>query len=139
MSAQVENILPFPTAKPTLAEAVAAFVEAKREEDAAKAKRLACEELICELNPPKGEGSLTVAAGDFKLTLTGSMTYKADDIEALRNITAKWDSNLVPLTTKTEVSATGCRWLRENRPELWAELAKVITVKPAKVAVKVGV
>jgi hypothetical protein len=139
VSAEMSNILPFPTAKPTLAEAVAALVEAKRQEDAAKAQRLACEELICQLQPPKSEGSMTVEAGGYKVTLTGSMTYKADDLEALRNITREWDANIVPLKTKTELDATGCKWLRENRPELWGQLAKVITVKPAKTAVKVGI
>lgn len=139
MSAEPTNILPFRTATPTLEEAVAALVDAKRREDAAKSERLACEELICQLQPPKPEGSMTVEAGDYKVTLTGSMTYKADDLEALREITRGWDANLVPLKTKTELDATGCKWLRENRPELWGQLAKVITVKPAKVAVKVGV
>jgi len=138
VSAELSNILPFPTAKPSLEEAVAAFVDAKRREDAAKAERLACEELICQLQPPKPEGSMTVEAGGYKVTLTGSMAYKVEDLEALREITRGWDANLVPLKTKTELDATGCKWLRENRPELWGQLARVITVKPAKVGVKVG-
>ena len=41
MSAEPTNILPFPTAKPTLEQAVAAFIEAKRKEEAAKAERRA--------------------------------------------------------------------------------------------------
>lgn len=139
MSAQPENVLPFPTAKPTLEEAVSAFIEAKRQEDAAKAQRLACEELICQLQPPKEEGATTVEAGGYKVTITGSLTYKADDIEAMRNITRDWDANIVPLKTKTELDPTGCKWLRANRPELWGQLAKVITVKPAKAAVKVSI
>jgi hypothetical protein len=139
VSANPTNILPFPGTKPTLAEAVAALVEAKRREDAAKAERLACEELICQLQEHKPEGSTTVAAGDYKVTITGSMAYKVEDLEALRNITRDWDANIVPLKTKTELDATGCKWLRENRPELWGQLAKVVTVKPAKTAVKVGI
>jgi hypothetical protein len=139
VSANPSNILPFPTAKPTLEEAVAAFVEAKRREDAAKACRLACEELVCQLAPPKEEGASTVEAGGFKVTITGSLNYKADDLEALRNITRDWDANIIPLKTKTELDATGCKWLRANRPDLWAQIAKVVTVKPAKPAVKVGV
>jgi hypothetical protein len=139
VSANPTNVLPFPGAMPTLADAVAAFVAAKRREDEAKAERLACEELICQLQPPKPEGSMTVEAGGYKVTLTGGMTYKADDLEALREITSGWDANIVPLKSKTEVDATGCKWLRENRPELWLQLSKVITVKPAKVAVKVAI
>jgi hypothetical protein len=96
-------------------------VEAKRKEDAAKAKRLAIEELICQLQPPKEEGACTVEAGGFKVTITGSLTYKLEDLEALRNITREWDAEIVPLKTKTELDATGCKWLRANRPELWGQ------------------
>jgi hypothetical protein len=139
VSANPTNIMPFPSAKPTLEQAVSAWIEAKRREDAAKAERLACEELICELNPPRAEGATTVQAGEFKVTLTGSMTYKVEDLEALRNITREWDANLVPLKAKPEADPTGCKWLREHRPDLWLQLSKVITVKPAKTSVKVGV
>lgn len=139
MSARPENVLPFPTAKPTLEQAVAAFVEAKRREDAAKTERLACEELICQLQPPKEEGATTVEAGGYKVTVTGSLAYKVDDLEALRNITRGWDAEIIPLKTKTELDATGCKWLRANRPELWGQVAKVITVKPAKASVKVAI
>jgi hypothetical protein len=139
VSANPSNILPFPTAKPTLEEAVAAFVEAKRREDAAKAERLACEELICELQAPKEEGAMTVEAGGYKVTITGALNYRADDVEALREITRGWDRDLVPLKTKTELDATGCKWLRANRPELWLQVARVITVKPAKASVKVAI
>lgn len=139
MSANPTNILPFPTAKPTLEEAVQSWIEAKRKEDAAKAERLAVEELICQLQPPKEEGATTVEAGGFKCTVTGSLTYKLDDLEALRNITRGWDAEIIPLKTKTELDATGCKWLRANRPDLWAQVAKVITVKPAKASIKVVV
>jgi hypothetical protein len=139
VSANPRNILPFPTAKPTLETAVAQWVEAKRKEDAAKAERLAIEQLICELEPPKEEGASTVEAGGYKVTLTGSLAYKADDVEALREITRDWDRDLVPLKSKTELDATGCKWLRANRPDLWAQVAKVITVKPAKASVKVAI
>lgn len=139
MSAQPTNVLPFPGTPPTIAEAVTAFILAKRREDEAKAERLACEELICQLQPPKEEGATTVEAGGYKVTITGALNYKADDIEALRNITRDWDANIVPLKAKTELDATGCKWLRANRPELWAQVAKVITVKPAKASVKVGI
>jgi hypothetical protein len=139
VSANLTNVLPFPGSLPTLEQAVAALVEAKRREDAAKSERLACEELICKLQPPKEEGATTVEAGGFKVTITGSLSYKVEDLEALRNITRDWDANIVPLKTKTELDATGCKWLRANRPELWGQLASVITIKPAKAAVKVGI
>lgn len=132
-------VLQFPTEKPTLDALVEQWIAAKRDEDAANARRVAIEAQICEAQPPREEGATTVEAGGMKITLTGKLNYKADDLEALRNITAKWDANLVPLKTKTELDASGCKWLRANRPELWAEVARVITVTPAKTSIRVGV
>ncbi len=139
MAANPTNIMPFPAGTPTLAQLVQQWVEVKRQEDVAKQQRLVIEQQICEAQPPKSEGSETVQAGDYKLTLPGSMSYKVDDLEALRTITRDWDVTLVPLKHKTEIDESGCRWLRANRPELWAELARVITVKPAKTSVKVAI
>lgn len=134
-------LTPLRTAADPLATAVADYIDAKRAEDHAKKARLAAEERILALQPAKEEGSTTVEAGGYKVTLTGSLSYSldADGLEALRNITAKWDANLVPLKTKTELDATGCKYLRRERPELWAQLARVVTIKPAKTSVKVGV
>lgn len=134
-------LTPLRTAADPLAEAVEALVYAKRAEDAAKKTRIEAEERVIALQPAKEEGSTTVEAGGYKVTLTGSLSYSldADGLEAMRNICAKWDANLVPLKTKTELDTTGCKYLRRERPELWAQLARVVTVKPAKVSVKVGV
>jgi hypothetical protein len=115
------------------------WIEAKRQEDAAKQRRLLIEERILAVQPAKEEGSTTVEGAGYKVTLTGSLSYKADDLDALREITRKWDANLVPIKTKHELDATGCKFLRRERPELWSQIARVITVSPAKVAVKVGV
>jgi len=121
-----------------LADAVGAYITAKRDEDAAKKARIAAEERILALQPAKEEGATTVEAGGFKVTLTGSLAYSLDDLDALRNITARWDANLVPLKSKVELDTTGCKFLRRERPDLWAQLARVVTVKPAKTSVKVG-
>jgi hypothetical protein len=127
------------TAADPLATAVADYVLAKRQEDEAKKNRLAAEDRILALQPAKEEGALTVEAGGYKVTLTGALSYSADDIEALRNVTARWDGNLVPLKTTTVLDSTGCRYIRRERPDLWQQLARVITVKPAKTAIKVSV
>lgn len=132
-------VLNFPTNKPTLDELVEQWIAAKRDEDAANAQRVAIEQQICLLQPGKDEGATTVELSNgAKLTVTGKLAYKLDDLEALRNITHGWDGQLVPLKTKTELDATGCKWLRANRPDLWAQVAKVVTVKPAKTSISVG-
>lgn len=127
------------TAADPLADAVGAYIAAKRDEENAKKARIAAEERILALQPAKEEGATTVEAGGYKLTLTGSLSYSLDDLDALRNITARWDANLVPLKSKVELDTTGCKFLRRERPELWAQLARVVTVKPAKTSIKVGV
>ena len=82
---------------------------------------------------------MTVDAGGYKLTLTGSLSYKADSVDAVRAATAQWPAELIPLKTKVELDATGCKFIRANRPDLWVQLAKAVTVSPAKTAVKVSV
>ncbi len=115
------------------------WIEAKRNEEAAKALRLEIEERILAVQPAKEEGATTVEAAGYKVTLTGSLSYKADDLDALREITRKWDANLVPIKTTHALDATGCKFLRRERPELWKEIARVITVSPAKTGLKVAV
>lgn len=115
------------------------WIEAKRLEEAAKQSRLQIEERILAVQPAKEEGSTTVDLGNgFKLTTTGGLNYSIDDMEAFRNVTRDWDANLVPLKTKTEPDEAGFKFLRRERPDLWAQLARVVTVKPRKTALKVS-
>lgn len=128
-----------PAAGDPLAALVADYIDAKRVEDQAKKHRLELEERILALAPAKEEGSQTTDLGNgFKLTTTGSLSYKADDLDALRNITRGWDANLVPIKTTSVLDATGCKYLRRERPDLWKQIATVVTVAPAKAALKVG-
>lgn len=138
MSANPTNILPFPTAKPTLDQLVPAWIEAKRREDAANSERLALEELICEQQPPKEEGATTVEVAGYKLTLTGKLSYKAD-LKKLQELSQRLPAELRPLKTETKADETGLKYLRGHHPELWAVIAPAIEVKPAKTAVKVAI
>jgi hypothetical protein len=138
MAANPTNILPFKTEKPTLDQAVQAWIDAKRDEDAANARRLACEALICELQPPREEGSSThELAGGAKLTLTGKLTYRAD-VPRLVALCAELPVDLRPIKTETKADETGLKYLRAKHPDLWAHIAPAIEVKPAKTAVRVG-
>lgn len=138
MSAEPTNIMPFPTAKLTLEQLVDSWIEAKREEEAANVRRLALEVQICELTPPKEEGSSTTElAGGMKLTITGKLTYKAD-MAKLRELVEKLPPELRPIKTEDKLDETGAKYLRSKEPALWAIIAPAIEVKPAKVGVKVG-
>lgn len=122
-----------------LESAVQAYIDAKRAEDEAKRARVAAEERVLAMAPAKEEGSQTIEVGGYKLTTTGKLAYSCDDIDALREITRKWDTNMVPVKTSITLDETGCKYLRRERPDLWQQLSGVITIKPAKTALKVGV
>ena len=130
---------PLHTAADPMAEAVELLVYAKRAEEAAKKARIEAEDRVLALLPAKEEGATTVEAGGYKVTTTGKLTYSCEDLDALREITRKWDGNLVPLKHTTSLDDSGCRYLRRERPDLWAQLARVVTIKPAKTAVSVKV
>lgn len=127
----------------TLADLAHQLMNAKLAEEAAKRRRVEIEDQIIELADVKEEGSTTVdLANGFKLTTTGKLTYKVTSpgaVEAIREIARGWTDGLCPIKTKSELDETGCKWLRANAPQLWAQIATVIEIKPAKVAVKVGV
>lgn len=135
MSAQ-PNVVQFPD---TLEDLVHQFVNAKHAEEGARKIRVDLEERILALVPAKEEGSdTTTLANGFKLTTTGKLSYKCEDLDALREVTRKWDGNLVPIKTTAALDETGCKFLRRERPELWAALARVVTVAPAKTSLKVA-
>lgn len=122
-----------------LAAAVHAYIAAKRDEDLAKKHRLELEERILALTPAKEEGSQTIEVGGYKLTTTGKLTYKCDDVKALAEACAGWPANMVPVKTEIKLDETGCKWLRANDPDTWASLSRHITVAPAKTSVAVKV
>jgi hypothetical protein len=144
MSAVFELTAPVANEAPaTLADLAHALMNAKLAEEGAKRRRVELEDQIIALADVKDEGSTTVElANGFKLTTTGKLTYKVTTpggIDAIRQIAEGWTTGMCPLKTKTELDETGCKWLRANAPHLWAQIAPVIEVKPAKTAVKVGV
>jgi hypothetical protein len=125
-----------------LADAVHAYVAAKRAEEAATAERVAAEQRILALHPAKEEGAETFEAGGYKVTLTGKLSYTCDDLAALVEACAAAGvpPNLVPTKTVLQLDATGAKWLRAKEPDLWARVvAPHVTIKPAKTAVKVTV
>lgn len=129
-----------PEAGNPLEDLVEAYVQAKKAEDAAKKHRIELEDRILALAPAREEGSETTTLNNgFKLTTTGKLSYKADDLDALSEITRGWDANLVPIKTTKALDETGAKYLRRERPELWKQIAGVVTVAPAKTALKVGI
>lgn len=122
-------------------EAVESYIAAKRDEDAARQRRIEAEDRILALLPPKEEGSQTVGVAGYKVTLTGKLSYKCDDPRALAEFCAgaDWAPSMVPVKTEVRLDETGAKWLRRNEVEAWRSIAPFVTVSPAKTAVKVGV
>lgn len=137
------NVIPIPQSADPLAEAVQAFIDAKRAEEAARKRRIEAEERIIALTRfTKEEGSQTIEAGGVKVTLTARLTYACDDPQALAAACAAAgvSPSMIPIKTVMELDAAGAKWLRANEPEYWARvLAPHITVKPAKIGVAVKV
>jgi hypothetical protein len=112
------------------------WLDVKRQEDEAKAVRLTIEsEIVAELGV-KEEGSRTHQIGDYKITITGKLSYKAD-VPELSVLSLKLPPNLRPLKTITVLDDTGAKWLRCNEKELWSVIASAIEVKPAKPALTI--
>jgi hypothetical protein len=138
-----QPVIPIQTDTDPLAQAVQDFIAAKRDEDAAKRRRIEAEERIAALaHFNKEEGSQTIEAGGYKVTLTARLNYDCEDPKELAEACAAAGvgPSMIPVKTKTELDATGAKWLRANEPEFWASvLSKFITVKPAKLSVAVKV
>jgi hypothetical protein len=134
--------MPFP-GKPQLPknidDLVVLWLDAKRDEDAANARRIEIEAEICKLQPHKEEGATTIdLAGGAKLTLTGKLSYKCTDMAALQALALQLPPDRRPIKTEAKLDETGAKWLRSNAPDLWQIIAPAIEVKPAKTALKVG-
>jgi hypothetical protein len=115
------------------------LVAAKAAENAANKQRVAIEEKIIELVGAREEGSATTElANGLKLTITGKMTYKAD-MPTLLTICQSLPEAMRPIKTEVKLDETGAKWLRNNEPETWAQIAPAITITPAKTSVSVKV
>jgi hypothetical protein len=113
-----------------------AWLEAKRREDDAKRQRLEVEAQIGAALEKKPEGAITHKLEHYKVTLSQPIYRKVDPV--------KWDgvktlisANLWPIKTIIEADATGCKYLANNEPALWAMIAGAFTVTPGKVGVEV--
>jgi hypothetical protein len=113
------------------------WVNTKAEEQAATALRYAIEEeLLKKMDElPDPEASKTYRIGSFKVTVKRSQTYTLDKQADLDSLCAPLPAELRPI--KRSLDPTGLKWLRENRPELYAKIAKGISVKPAKTNVSI--
>lgn len=111
------------------------WIEAKKAENAANRQRIAIEEQIAQALESRPEGAITHKLDGYKVTLTQPVTRKLD-VDAWEKVKGLIPMSLAPVKTKIEADGTGCKYLAENRPEIWAKIATAFETKPGKLGVK---
>lgn len=78
------------------------------------------------------EGSQKTSHVDgYKITVKSTINRTLDPI-AWDNVSDKIPVDLWPVKTKLEPDTKGCKWLAENRPDLWLVASQAITEKLSK-------
>ena len=124
------------TTTTTLEELAADWLRAKAEESAANKRRIQIEEHIVALTGKRDEGSKTVDAPGFKITVTGKISRRMD-WDKWEQVKGQIAPQLWPVKMKPELDEKGVKWLQQNEVEIYAMLP--IEVKPAKTAIEVKV
>ena len=112
------------------------WLEAKREEAAANKRRIEIEEQLAQALEVPDEGSKTHKLDAYKVTMTQPVTRKLDEA-AWSKIAHLVPDAMRPVKTKIEADGTGCKYLAQNEPKLWAKIAQAFETKPGKIGVKV--
>jgi hypothetical protein len=115
----------------------AAWRAAKDAEEAARQQRLDIEASLLESVPTVSEGTASLEAGPYKVTVTTKLNRSVDS-DKLQGL---WD-RLVPkaqgcFTWKATIKVAELRKVQEFIPDSYALLATVIEAKPAKASISV--
>ena len=112
----------------------AALYAAKREEDAAKARRIEAEEKIAALVETGDNGSKTVEAGNgLKVTVKRALSYEGDCLALTAALGVLAPVEIIP--ADRAFSPKLYEKLRKDDPEAFAKAAQFVTTKPRKTAV----
>lgn len=133
------NVVPIQK-HPTTEQLAEMWLDAKRLEAEAIAKRIAIEETIIERVGCREEGSMTTTLADgTKVVTTGKLNYKVTDFAAFKKACQLLDKECRPIKVVESVDETGVKWLRANAPQAYALIADTVTITPAKTSVTVKV
>ena len=118
--------------EPNLESLVARLAELKKLEDDAKLARVAHEARILPFLEQVEEGSKTTTlANGTKVTVKNGYNRSLDQ-EGWKRIKHKIPENLHPVKLKEVLSETTLRYLKNNEPDFYKEMAAVVTTSPAK-------
>ena len=112
------------------------WLAAKAAEEEAKKRRLNAEAQITGIMKAKDEGSVTHKLEGYSVTLKQPVTRTLDS-DAWEHVKGKVPASFHPLKTVVSADAKGCKWLLDNRPDLWNQIAPAFTAKAGKVGVTV--
>ena len=112
----------------------AAWLQAKADEDAAKARRYEIEAQIVDALPVKDEGTSKTDIGALRVSVTTKLT-RSVDTEALQSAWASLQPTVQKVFNwKADLSLSALKRLDEQET---AQALRYVTTKPAKPAVKV--
>lgn len=118
--------------EPNLETLVARLAELKKLEDDAKLARVEHESRILPFLEQIEEGSKTTTlANGTKVTVKNGYNRRLDQ-EAWKRIKHKIPENLRPVQVKEVLNDTSLRYLKNNEPDFYKEMAAVVTTSPAK-------
>ena len=113
-----------------------AWLKAKADEDASKARRIEIEEAIVAQLGKREEGSKTHDLNTYKITITGVINRTLDKA-VWETIKDQIPEKLRPVTYVPKLDTAGVKWLQTNDPNTYRLVAKALTIKPGKTNVKV--
>jgi hypothetical protein len=120
----------------SIEELIEQWLAAKQAESDAEARRVELAAEIAERLGKPSEGSATYREGRYLVKVTQPINRKIDwDVFDQALATYKWKDALVKL--KRELATDGLRYLQENQPDIYRELAKAITATPGRVGIEV--
>ena len=113
-----------------------AWIEAKRDETLATARRVEIEDKLIPALEIPDEGSKTQKVGAFKITVTQPIGRKliADEWAKVAKLCPV---DMQPVKIKVEADPAGMKWLQQNEPLMWAKIAPAFETKPGKVGFRI--
>jgi hypothetical protein len=86
----------------------------------------------------RDEGQETHEIGNFSVRTLGVVRRKLD-AEAWANIREEIPKKFWPVKVVTQLDGVGYKWLAENQPDIFRQVAKVVTETPGKTGFSVEV
>lgn len=120
----------------TLEDLAAMWRSAKREEDKARNHRIEIEQAIVARTGCRDEGSATHEAGEYKVRVTGKLN-RTLDADRWREIEHTIPEAMRPVEYVPKLDTKGLRYLENNEPETFAQVAQALVTKPGKPSVEV--